>query len=281
MFFSHASVLPALLLAVLPALAAPASSASASPSATVGTTSAVTAGSAGSSSSGASAAQVTPAFWVDIEEFAKLHSDDKNEGSGDGQKRPYGITGPNAVKFKFNGDDYKEETFKISYYKSSSWSMPSGTYNPEAWTTASGTATKVIECVATASASLTENAWLVPTPDISTTTGGVGSGDGQKRPYGITGPNEVKFTFGDPVDYKEETFRVTFYETQTTWPAVATETGSDYDQNWWTINQGEPTKVIECVATATSSVTEAVDVYPTPDLAITDGPVNVKCTDVS
>ncbi|ODO05352.1 hypothetical protein L198_02045 [Cryptococcus wingfieldii CBS 7118] len=108
-----------------------------------------------------------------------------------------------------------------------------------------------------------------------------GSGDGQKRPYGITGPNEVKFTFGDPVDYKEETFQVTFYETQTTWPAAATETGSDYDQNGWTINQGEPTKVIECVATATASVTEAVDVYPTPDLAITDGPVNVKCTDVS
>ncbi|TYJ57053.1 hypothetical protein B9479_002154 [Cryptococcus floricola] len=163
MLFSHASVLPALLLAVLPALALPASSGT--KAATLASTEAVT----------ASTPHVTgAALWVDIEEFAKLHSDDKNEGSGDGQKRPYGITGPNAVKFKFNGGDYKEETFKVSYYKSSSFAMPSGTYNPKAWTTASGTPTKVIECVATASASLTENAWLVPTPDLSTTAGGVG-----------------------------------------------------------------------------------------------------------
>ncbi|TYJ57054.1 hypothetical protein B9479_002155 [Cryptococcus floricola] len=174
MFFSHASVLPALLLAVLPALAAPASSVTQAPSATLSSTNAVTAGGAGNSSSTASTPQVTGAFWVDIEDFTKLQSWDNNEGSGDGQKRPYGVTGPNAVKFKFNGDDYKEETFKVSYYKSSSWAMPSGTYNPEAWTTATGTPTKVIECVATASASLTEVAWLVPTPDLSTTAGGVG-----------------------------------------------------------------------------------------------------------
>ncbi|TYJ57052.1 hypothetical protein B9479_002153 [Cryptococcus floricola] len=168
MFFSHATVLPALLLAVLPALAAPASSVTQAPSATLGSTNATNALTA------ATPHVTGAAFWVDIEEFAKLHSDDKNEGSGDGQKRPYGITGPNAVKFKFNGGDYKEETFKVSYYKSSSFAMPSGTYNPKAWTTASGTPTKVIECVATASASLTENAWLVPTPDLSTTAGGVG-----------------------------------------------------------------------------------------------------------
>ncbi|WVQ73068.1 hypothetical protein IAR50_002631 [Cryptococcus sp. DSM 104548] len=189
----YASLLSALLLVAGPALGAPAPDAStvtALPSVMTGSTNAATAGSASpssvpkasssvaKSSSSAAVTSATPALWIEIEEFAKLHSDDANEGSGDGQKRPYGITGPNAVKFKFDGDDYTQETFKVTYYPTPSASaVPTDTeasYNPQSWTTASGTPTKVIECVATASASLTENLMLLPTPDLSTTTGGVG-----------------------------------------------------------------------------------------------------------
>ncbi|WVQ73069.1 hypothetical protein IAR50_002632 [Cryptococcus sp. DSM 104548] len=115
------------------------------------------------SSSSSVAASATQALYVDIQKFSKLHSVDANEGSGDGQKRPYGVTGPNAV----------------SFYQSSSTAAPSAigtdaTYNPQAWTTATGTPTKIIECVATASATMTQNMWLVPSPDLSTIEGGVG-----------------------------------------------------------------------------------------------------------
>ncbi|ODN81580.1 hypothetical protein L202_01993 [Cryptococcus amylolentus CBS 6039] len=39
-----------------------------------------------------------------------------------------------------------------------------------------------------------------------------GDEEGQKRPYGLLGPGDVEFKFYEPEDYKQETFRVSYFE---------------------------------------------------------------------
>ncbi|ODO05357.1 hypothetical protein L198_02050 [Cryptococcus wingfieldii CBS 7118] len=65
-----------------------------------------------------------------------------------------------------------------------------------------------------------------------------GDGEGQKRPYGLLGHGDVEFKFYEPENYKQETFRVSYFEPPTT------SAGYQVDDAWETHSA---TKVIEAM----------------------------------
>ncbi|ODO05346.1 hypothetical protein L198_02039 [Cryptococcus wingfieldii CBS 7118] len=112
---------------------------------------------------------------IGIDTWQVLNSQDANEGSGEGQKRSYGVSGPGSVRFAFNETNkYTAETFRISYY--SVGPSPTGAMgakiNPSVWVSATSTEkpTSIIQCVATATASMTGDVYVYPSPDIPTTS---------------------------------------------------------------------------------------------------------------
>ncbi|TYJ57046.1 hypothetical protein B9479_002147 [Cryptococcus floricola] len=79
---------------------------------------------------------------IGIDTWQVLNSHDANEGSGEGQKRSYGVSGPGSVRFAFNETNkYTAETFRISYY--SVGPSPTGAMgakiNPSVWVSATST----------------------------------------------------------------------------------------------------------------------------------------------
>ncbi|TYJ57055.1 hypothetical protein B9479_002156 [Cryptococcus floricola] len=103
-----------------------------------------------------------------------------------------------------------------------------------------------------------------------------GDGDGQKRPYGLDGPGDIAFAFGDPEDYTAETFWVRYYKTVAgADPSVIGNFGLPDPTVWAT---GNPTTVVQCVATATASSKEDANVVPVPGLSTTNGAYEVKCS---
>ncbi|WVQ73065.1 hypothetical protein IAR50_002628 [Cryptococcus sp. DSM 104548] len=154
------SITQAIILALLPlALAAPAGKSD--------TTSYV-----GASIPAAFSATSTPALFVVAEDFSSLHSNDPGEGTGQEEKRPYGIDGPNNVSFGFyESNGYTSETFRVSYYKTVTAAATATGFDaivgPWVWKT--GTPTSVIECIASATVSPTAIATITPAPDLTTT----------------------------------------------------------------------------------------------------------------
>ncbi|ODO10197.1 hypothetical protein I350_02426 [Cryptococcus amylolentus CBS 6273] len=167
------SITRALLLALLPmALAASSSSAAKSSDTTsyVGAT-------IPAAFKDTSTPTAAPSLFVVANRFSSLHSNDNGEGTGQEEKRPYGVDGPNDVAFGFYASNgYTSETFRVSYYKSvadASATGEDGQVAVSAWKT--GDPTSVIECanvkcVASATASPTEDVYVTPVPDMTTTT---------------------------------------------------------------------------------------------------------------
>ncbi|WVQ73074.1 hypothetical protein IAR50_002637 [Cryptococcus sp. DSM 104548] len=109
------------------------------------------------------------ALAVDIDTWQVLNSHDDNA-----EKAPYGVSGPGEVRFAFNeAEKYTAETFRISYY--SVGPSPTGAegakINPSVWKSATATEspTKIVQCVATATASMTGDIYVAPSPNWSTT----------------------------------------------------------------------------------------------------------------
>ncbi|TYJ57058.1 hypothetical protein B9479_002159 [Cryptococcus floricola] len=152
------SITRALLLALLPMALAASSSSAPKSSDTTSTPSTPTA---------------APSLYVVADRFSSLHSNDKGEGTGKNCKRPYGIDGPmKYVGFGFYASDgYKSETFRVSYYKSVADPSATGKYDGQVpasvWKT--GDPTSVIECVASATVSPTEDVYVTPAPNMTTT----------------------------------------------------------------------------------------------------------------
>ncbi|ODN81584.1 hypothetical protein L202_01997 [Cryptococcus amylolentus CBS 6039] len=116
---------------------------------------------------------------------------------------------------------------------------------------------------------------LDPFSTIQSHNDNEGDGDGQKRSYGLDGPGDIAFAFGDPEDYTAETFWVRYYKTAGVDPSVTGKFEIPDPTVWAT---GNPTTVVQCVATATASSKEDADVVPVPGLSTTTGAYQVKCS---